>query len=80
MRVVVARVDPLAGDAVVLGCVPANQRLPDVVVREVAMLVVRRVEIGQINMRDDVDERHRVTAHRDPTPGKQSGARNSMSL
>ena len=48
---VVAGVDALAGHAVVLGRVPRHQRLPHVVVGEVAVLVVRRVEVGEVARR-----------------------------
>ena len=51
-----ARVDPLAGNAVVLGRVPGHQRLPDVVVREVAVLVVRRVEVREVTGREGVGD------------------------
>ena len=48
LRVRVARVDPLAGHAVVLGRIPRDERLPHVVVGEVAVLVVGRVEVGEV--------------------------------
>ena len=43
-----AAVDPLAGAAVGLGLVPADQGLPDVVVAEVLVLVVGRVDVGDV--------------------------------
>src|ERR1039458_7033023 len=49
------RVGPLARNPVVVGRVPADEGLPDVVVGEVAVLVVRRVEIREI---DRTDRRH----------------------
>ncbi len=36
-------IDALAGDAVSFGAVPKHQRLPHMVVREVRVLIVRRV-------------------------------------
>ena len=48
LRRVVPGVGALARDAVVLGLVPRDQRLPHVVVREVAVLVVRRVEVREV--------------------------------
>ena len=49
---IVAGVDALAGHAVVLRLVPRHERLPHVVVGEVAVLVVRRVEVGEVDMAD----------------------------
>ena len=48
---VVAAVDALAGDAVVSGSVPGDQRLPYVIVGEIPMLVVRRVDVRQVDRR-----------------------------
>ena len=44
----VAQLVALARDAVVLGRVPRDERLPHVVVRVVAVLVVGRVEVGEV--------------------------------
>src|SRR5262249_55261536 len=43
-----AHVAAFAGHAVVGGLVPADQRLPDVVVGEVAVLVVGRVDVRDV--------------------------------
>ncbi len=43
-------VQPLVGDAVALGRVPADDGLPDVVVGEVGVLVVRRVDVDEIDV------------------------------
>ena len=69
----VLRVDALAGDPVVGRRVPADQGLPDVVVREVAVLVVGRVEVGEV----DRPDRRPAPAWRPPgssaRPGKEIG-------
>ena len=56
----VARVDPLARLPVVVGVVPGHQRLPDVVVGEVAVLVVGRVEVGQVELAQRLDHFGRI--------------------
>ena len=73
-------VDALAGDAVVLGRVPADQRLPHVVVREVGVLVVRRVEVGALARRrtSSVSASSRVTVP--AGPGTTAGSRSSSAL
>ncbi len=45
-----AAVDALVCDAVTRGRVPANERLPEVVVREVGVLVVGRVDVDEIDI------------------------------
>ena len=72
----VARVDALARDAVVLGRVPRDERLPHVVVREVAVLVVRRVEVREVERaerRRPASTRRRARAA--PGPATSSGTR-----
>ena len=71
--VVVAGIDAFAGDPVVLGLVPAHQRLPHVVVREVAMLVVRRVEVHQVDRAEQLDRADGVPSHGVPGTGEQHG-------
>ena len=71
MRLVVARVEALAGDAVVRRSVPPDERFPDVIVREVAVLVVRRVEVGEIDLRQDVDELEGVASDRSSGAGQE---------
>ncbi len=71
---VVARVDALARHAVVLGRVPRDQRLPHVVVGEVAVLVVRRVEVREVALGQRRRHVERVAAARaTPVPGEQLG-------
>ena len=73
---VVARVDALARHAVVLGRVPRDQRLPHVVVGEVAVLVVRRVEVGEVaRRRASPRPRARRPAPRVPGAREQRRAR-----
>ena len=43
-------VEPLVGDAVTLGSIPADDRLPHMVVREVRVLVVRRIEVDEVGV------------------------------
>jgi hypothetical protein len=43
-------VDPLASDAVALGRIPADERFPDVIVGKERVLVVRRVEIDEVDV------------------------------
>ena len=69
----VPAVDALAGDAVVLGCVPTDQSLPDVVVGEVPVLVVGRVEVGEIDVWQDVDGLPDVAEDRDAGAGQELG-------
>jgi len=68
----VAGVDPLAGDAVVLRGVPAHEGLPHVVVGEVAVLVVGRVEVGQVHGLQLVDDLRGVGAQ-GPAPPRAVG-------
>ena len=52
-----AAVDALVGDAVALGRIPADEGLPDVVVGEERVLVVRRVDVDEVDVelgREDV--------------------------
>ena len=69
----VAAVEPLAGDPVVLGSVPGDQGLPDVVVGEVPVLVVGRVEVREVHLVEQLDELAGVAAHRRPAPEEQLG-------
>ena len=76
-----------AGDAVVRGSVPRDQRLPHVVVGGVAVLVVRRVEVGEIEVAELLDHCTGVTLdrvtgareqRRDPQPERLLGARRPL--
>ena len=74
----VARVDALARHAVVLGRVPRHQRLPHVVVREVAVLVVRRVEVGEVDTaRASARASSASPRTAAPGPASSSGTRSS---
>ncbi len=70
---VVARVDALARDPVVLGGVPRDQRLPHVVVGEVPVLVVRRIEVGEVARRQRGGHVERVAADRHAGAGEELG-------
>ena len=59
-----AAVDALVGDAVARRGVPADERLPDVVVREERVLVVGRVEVDEIDV-----ERRREEVGIEPRDG-----------
>ena len=61
---VVAGVEPLAGDPVVLGPVPRHDRLPHVVVGEVPVLVVGRVEVGEVDVTELGGDRCSVAEQR----------------
>ena len=67
----IARVDPLARNAVVLRRIPRHERLPDVVVGEVPVLVVRRVKVGEVELAQRPDDLDRVRPHREPAAGEQ---------
>ena len=72
-------VDALARDAVVLGRVPRDQRLPDVVVREVAVLVVGRVEVREIERPERARRLARVAPDRRAPARRAARARRSSS-
>ena len=69
----IAGVDPLARDAVVRGGVPRHERLPHVVVREVPVLVVRRVEVGEVELAEGARHVDRVGADRPPAAVEEIG-------
>ncbi len=73
LRVVLACVDALARDAVVLGSIPRDERFPDVVVREVAVLVVRRIDVREVEGTEAAHQLARVAEHRTARTGDQFG-------
>jgi len=69
--VAVGELGALARDAVVRRRVPRDDRLPHVVVRLVAVLVVRRVQVGEIEVAELREQRDRVTPDRGTLAGEQ---------
>ena len=69
----VAAVDALAGHPVVLRRVPGHQGLPDVVVREVPVLVVGRVQVGEVEGAQRRGQGHGVASHRRSGPRQEVG-------
>ena len=63
----------LARDAVVLGFVPRHERLPHVVVGLVAMLVVGRIQIGEVERAQHRCQRDGIAAPRRPTAVEEVG-------
>ena len=69
----VAQLEPLARDAVGLGLVPRHEGFPHVIVRLVAVLVVRRIEVGEVERSERGRELDGIAPHRDPRTGQEIG-------
>ena len=69
----VATIEALAGDAVGLRGVVADERLPDVVVGEIRMLVVRRIDVGDVDGREAGRELVGVGTQRESDAWKPDG-------